>query len=370
MRGLEWRVVTKKRALARKVRLIDVARAAGVSPGVVSQVLGKGKSNSRASAKTAARILDVAQQLDYRPDPSARRLRGVRSNLYGVLVASAGDPLVSFLVQFLDMEATKVGCHTLICNTIGNTALAPDQFDYHVRELLHQGVDGVFCAVHEWFGGDRSELIRQHPNTVFYDDPGIREVCQVSIDREAVGRLAVRHLFERGCRRIGIAVRGFSHPKQAARLRGYMSELAACGLASEERLIYDGEEFRSAVPVCDERGEKWNFPDVIGTRVVDALVRDGGADGIIAPDDFWASVMIRQLRVRGLRVPDDVAVVGYLNHYLADWVDPPLTTISRCPDVVAKEMMRMMERMVKEGALPETERAVQIRPELIVRQST
>lgn len=364
------RLPVKRISPIKKVRLIDVARAAAVSPGVVSQVLGKGKSNSRASETTIARILDVAQQLNYRPDPSARRLRGVRSNLYGVLVASAGDPLVSFLVQFLDMEAAKVGCHTLICNTVGNTALAPDQFDYHVRELLHQGVDGVFCAVHDWFGGDRRELLRLHPKTVFTDDPGIRNVCQVSIDREAVGRLAVRHLFERGCRRIGIAVRGFSYPKQVARLKGYTSEMAACGLAVDGRLIFDGEEFRSAIPICDVRGEKWDFPCIIGARVVDALVRKGGADSIITPDDFWASVIIRELRERGIRVPDDVAVVGYLNHYLADWVDPPLTTISRCPDVMAQMMMQMMERMVKEGPLPETERMAHIQPKLIVRQST
>lgn len=359
----------KKPERIKKVRLLDVARAAGVSSGVVSQVLGNGKSNSRASEETAARILKVARELNFMPDPSARRLRGARSNMYGVLVASAGDPLVSFLVQFLDMEAMKVGCHTLICNTVGNTALAPDQFDHHVRELSHQGVDGVFCAVHEWFGGNRRELLLHHPNTVFYEDPGIAGACHVSVDREAAGRLAVRHLFERGCKRIGIALRGLSSPKQVDRLRGYKAEMAACGLGADNALIFNGEDFRSAVPVCDERRERWDFPCVIGARVVDALVRDGGADGVIAPDDFWASVIIRHLRGRGIRVPGDVAVIGYLNHYLADWIDPPLTTISRCPDEAARQMMRMMERMVRQGPLPEDGRVALVHPKLIVRQS-
>jgi DNA-binding LacI/PurR family transcriptional regulator len=358
-----------KQMRQKRIRLLDVAEAAGVSPGVVSQVLGRGRSNSRASEATRARILDVARSLNYRPDPSARRLRGARSNLYGVLVASAGDPLVSFLVQFLDVEAMKVGCHTLICNTVGDTALAPDQFDYHVRELAHQGMDGVFCAVHDWFGGDRSELVRQHPHTVFYEDPGIPGACHVTVDREAAGRLAVRHLFERGCRRIGIAVRGVALPKQAARLKGYRDEAAACGLRAEDALVFNGEAFSAAVPLCDARGEKWRFPSEIGARVVNALVRGAGADGIVAPDDFWASAIIRELRARGLRVPDDVAVVGYLNHYLADWVDPPLTTISRCPDEAARRMVAMMERLVRDGAIPARERSVVIRPKLVVRQS-
>jgi LacI family transcriptional regulator len=359
----------KRQASIKKIRLVDVAHAAGVSLGVVSQVLGKGKSNSRASKETTARILKVAGDLKFRPDPSARRLRGARSNLYGVLVASAGDPLVSFLVQFLDMEAMKVGCRTLICNTVGNSTLAPDQFDYHVHELLHQGVDGVFCAVHDWFGGNRRELLRIHPNTVFYEDPSIAGASYVTVDREAAGRLAVRHLYERGCRRIGIALRGLSRPKQMARLSGYRAEMAACGLVVSDALIFNGQDFSTAVPVCDDRGEKWDFPSVIGTRTVDALVRDGGADAIIAPDDFWASVIIRRLRARGIRVPDDVAVIGYLNHYLADWIDPPLTTISRCQDEAARRMMGMMEQLVAKGKLPESERVVQVQPKLIVRQS-
>ena len=359
----------KRQASIKKVRLVDVAHAAGVSLGVASQVLGNGKSNSRASKETAERILKVAGELKFRPDPNARRLRGARSNLYGVLVASAGDPLVSFLVQFLDMEAMKVGSRTLICNTIGDSSLAPDQFDYHVQELLHQGVDGVFCAVHDWFGGNRRELLRVHPNTVFYEDPGIAGASYVTVDRAAAARLAVRHLFERGCRRIGIALRGVSRPKQMARLSGYRAEMAACGLAVSESLIFNGQDFSAAVPICDTRGETWNFPSEIGTRTVDALVRDGGADGIIAPDDFWASVIIRHLRARGIRVPDDVAVVGYLNHYLADWIDPPLTTISRCQDEAARRMVSMMEQRVANGKLPESERAVMVQPKLVIRQS-
>ena len=359
----------KRQNGVKKVRLLDVARAAGVSSGVVSQVLGKGKSNSRASQATTERILKVARELKYQPDPNARRLRGSRAKLYGVLVASAGDPLVSFLVEHLDVEAVKVGCHTLICNTVGDTTLAPDQFDYHVRELFHQGVDGVFCAVHDWFGGDRRELLRLHPNTVFYEDPGLPDACHVSVDRVAAGRLAVRHLVERGCRRIGIAVRGLSIPSQVARLQGYREELSACGFSTDKALVFDGDAFGPAVPTCDNHGEKWDFPCEIGEHVVKALVGGAGADAIIAPDDFWASVIIRALHRQGKAVPGDVAVVGYLNHYLADWIDPPLTTISRCPDEAARLMVSMMERLVKSDSLSPEDRSILIQPKLVVRQS-
>jgi DNA-binding LacI/PurR family transcriptional regulator len=68
-------------------------------------------------------------------------------------------------------------------------------------------------------------------------------------------------------------------------------------------------------------------------------------------------------------VPADVAVVGYLNHYLADWTDPPLTTIDLSHAEAARQMIKMMERMIADGSLPSEERGVKIRPRLIVRES-
>lgn len=354
----------------KRVRLVDIAQAAGVSVGVVSQVLGSGKSNSRASETTASKIKEIAAALNYSPNHSARRLRGARSNLYGVLVASAGDPLVSFLVQYLDMEALKVGCRTLICNTIGDTALAPDQFNYHVDELINQGVDGVLCAVHDWFGGNRKALIRKHPNTVFYGDPRIPTASYVSVDREASATLAVRHLVERGYKRIAIALRGSGNLKQSARLLGYRKAMVAVGRKVEERLIFKGDGLEMAIPMCDAQGERWELPPGIGARVVEALVARGRADAIIAPDDFWASVIIRYLREINLRVPQDVAVIGYLNHYLAEWIDPPLTTISRCPDLAARNMVLLLERLIAGTTMDIAERRVVITPKLIVRAST
>ena len=84
---------------------------------------------------------------------------------------------------------------------------------------------------------------------------------------------------------------------------------------------------------------------------------------------FWAATLIKRMRARGIRVPHDVAVVGYLNHYLADWSDPALTTVDLRHTVAAEVMVQMLERMVSEGPLSEVERVVKIKPKLIVRDS-
>ncbi len=102
---------------------------------------------------------------------------------------------------------------------------------------------------------------------------------------------------------------------------------------------------------------------------IDRLVDDGKADAIVAHDDFWAAALMKRLRARGIRVPADVAVIGYLNHYVADWTDPALTTLDLQHALAARQMVEMMAKMITCGALPEDERVAKILPKLIVRES-
>jgi len=349
--------------------LTDVARLAGVSRWIAGRVLNGGLGNSRCSAQSRQRVLDAARLLKYHPNHAARLLCGKRSHTFGLLVASAGDPLRSFLVQYLDVEAVRIGCRTLISNAIGNPAVGPDQFEYHVKQFAERGVDGVLCAVHHWWPGDRRQLLARHPHTVFYEDPGVAGACYVEVDREAAVRAAVRYLVEQGRQRIALAVMTLSRPTHLARRSGYEAELAAHGRSVEERLIFNGEPHGLAFARCDERSGKWDFPVEVMERAVDALVCGARADAVVAHDDFWAAALIRRMRARGIRVPADVAVVGYLNHYLADWTDPALTTIDLRHDVAARAMVEVLERMVSGELPPGARRKVLVEPRLIVRES-
>ncbi len=356
-------------ALDKPATLTDVARAAGVSRWVAGRVLNGGRGNSRVGTATAQRIREAAKTLNYYPNHAALLLRGRRSHTFGLLVASAGDPLRSFLVQYLDAEAVNLGCSVLIGNTFGNPALGPDQFDRYVEEFARRGVDGVFCAVHHWFQGERHLLMARHPNTIFYEDPGVPGAVYVTVDREEAARLAVRRLLERGRQRIGLAVMTLARRPHLARLHGYQRELQAHGLAIDERLIFNGANVRLTFAKYNEAEGRWEFPFETIDAAIDRLVGDGNADAIVAHDDFWAAALIKRLRARGLRVPDDVAVIGYLNHYVADWTDPALTTLDLQHALTARQMVGMMARMITCGPLPEDERVVKILPKLIVRES-
>ncbi len=356
-------------ARAKRATISDVAVAAGVSRWVAGHVLNDGTGNSRVGAETKHRIQEAAAKLNYHANPAAMLLRGKRSRTFGLLVASAGDPLRSFLVQYLDSEAVKIGCHTLIGNTIGRSEVGPNQFDFLMEEFSRRQVDGLFCAVHHWFEGDRVALLARHPNTVFYEDPGIPGVPYVSVDREAAAKLAVEHLVSQGRRRIGLALMTLTRPTHLARRHGYEASLKAHGLPIEDRLVFNGETQTLAYAECNVATSRWEFPAETIDAAIDHLVRDGGADAIVAHDDFWAAAFIKRLRSRGISVPNSVAVVGYLNHYLADWTDPALTTIDLCHEAAAHRMVEMLERMISDGPLPVEERVVKIEPRLIVRES-
>ena len=155
-------------ALDKPATLSDVAHAAGVSRWVAGRVLNGGQGNSRVGAAAAQRIREAAKTLHYYPNHAALLLRGQRSHTFGLLVASAGDPLRSLLVQYLDAEAVKLGCSVLIGNTIGNPAVGPNQFDRYVEEFARRGVHGIFVPFTTGFratGGSSWHGIRIRSST-------------------------------------------------------------------------------------------------------------------------------------------------------------------------------------------------------------
>lgn len=351
----------------KRVRLVDIAEKVGVSRRAVSAVLlGTGGSRVTVGEEKAKEIQRIAQAMGYQPNFAARQLVGKRSHTFGLLVASAGDPLRSFLIQHLDEEAAAHGNRTLI----GNTVIAPDRFDKNVQLFTNSGVDGVLCAVHSWLPGDRTDLLKQHPCTVFYEDPGIPNACFITVDRADAVRQAANYLLKQGRERIGLALTLKSKKSEKERLRGYKEVLNHSDKSfSPGLLFYASPKYKDAHASHDVDTLKWSFPEVVVDDLIEQLVVGEGAEAIIAHDDYWAATLIKRLRYRGIRVPDDVAVVGYLNHYLADFTDPPLTTIDLDHMTAAKEMVSMLERMIGGEELPSDQRQVLIKPRLIVRES-
>jgi len=355
--------------LHKRATLRDISRIAKVSVSVAGTILNGGAgSNSRASKETAARVMEIAAKLGYRPNLAARQLRGKRTHMFGLLVVSAGDPYRALLVERLDVEAIKIGCHSLIGNTVQELQ-GPDQFSYYIDQFTDRSVDGVICAVHRWFPGDRKALLSRHPNTVFYENPGVPGASWVAPDRVEAARMSVRHLFQRGRRKIGLAMLDLPWEYYQERIDGHFAELAECGLEPNRNLLHLGDWRTVAPELITGVVTNVDYLKVLSDRAVDDLVCGQGADAIVAHDDYWAAVLVKRLLRRGIDVPSQVAVVGFSNHYMAPWVDRPLTTVDLCYRASAHYLVEMLERMVTEGPLPEEERVTLVKPQLTIRES-
>lgn len=352
----------------KSVRLIDIAREARVSVSVVGSVLNGGRGNSRVAKETAERILALAEKLNYRASPTAQQLRGKRSNVFGLLVASAGDPLTSFLVEYLDEEVVSHGGQTLI----GNTAVAPDRFETCVDEMVARGVDGIFCAVHGIFPGNRATLLARCPNTVFYADPGIEGATFVEIDQIAAGREAAEHLLSRGRKRLGFALHDPASEASTLRINGIKATIELRRLPASSLSVCRGKRGAWHPSRPDERSMDWRTPADVLDRIVAELVIENRVDAIVAHNDFLASDLLKRLRRRGIDVPGDVAIVGYLNHYLCEYVDPPLTSIDLCHQQAARTMVLAVQEMIADrvGDAPDVGHKLSIEPRVVARDSS
>ncbi len=323
------------------VTLADVAQRAGVSRAVAGHVLNQGRGNTRVGVEAVAAVRTAAAALGYIPNNAALQLRGRRSMTYGLLVESSGDPLRSFLVQHLDEQAVRHGCRLLIGNTVADKV----EFSRNLDDFRQRGVDGVICVMRRLTPGQRTTLATLFPHTVFYSDVANVEAVAVSPDQGAAGRLAVEHLVSVGCTRVAFAMMSAPERADAARLAGFRSAVSVS--AAKPRLIFQGTAPRGSF------AWEWSAEAVAEAvdQAIDALVHRGHADGLVVQNDFWASIFLRRLRVQGIQVPQQVAVVGYLNHYLAEWTDPPLSTIDLDHRAAAVALVAEVERRIASESL-------------------
>jgi DNA-binding LacI/PurR family transcriptional regulator len=223
--------------------------------------------------------------------------------------------------------------------------------------------------VHAWHRADRAALLKSQPNTVFYDDPQTPGAACVIPDTSAAVRQSVEYLASKGRKRIGLVTMSRTLPWHVERVRGYKAEIVAAGLGYDRSLVMVAEEI-GMKPLDDSGSDtSLDYSADLPAIVIDRLVKDAKADAIICHDDFLAAFLLRHLRARGLSVPKDVSVVGYLDQALCNFTDPPLTTVNPQYDDSAKHMVNMLERLIQNEPISKSERTVRVEPKLVPRES-
>jgi LacI family transcriptional regulator len=285
----------------------EVARLSGVSVATVSRVFNDYRD---VRPETRERVLAAARELDYAPSAAARTLVGRRSQLVGVVLFTGHEhpdiqhPFFQDVLVGLKHGIGAVGYDLLL--------FATEQSGAYLRRAQHHRVDGVVL-----WGVDRADpeipkLLGARMPLVAIDLEVVGpRATWVSSDSVAGARLAVHHLHALGHTRIA-TITGLLETKPGReRLEGYRSELASLGLGTPE--------------AYEQRGDFYADTGETAMRALLALPQPPTA--VFAASDEMAIGAVRAARAAGLRVPDDISVVGFDDSRVAALLQPPLTTV-------------------------------------------
>ncbi|WP_298132294.1 LacI family DNA-binding transcriptional regulator [Micropruina sp.] len=297
-----------------RVTMSDVARAAGVSRTTVSFVLNDGNHAGNVSEATKIRVREAAGELGYRPDALARALAAQSTDWYGLITEIVTSPFGSHLVQGAQNEAWRQHRFLLIASADGEETKARRAFEQRAAEkLLEQRVGGVLYAATWHRAVDVPDLLRELPTVLLncFDAKG--ELPSIVPDEVSGGRHATECLIRAGHERIGYINLDPRIPAAVGRLRGWREAHLAAGLTPHEDLTVDGDG------TADSGYE--------GARLL--LDRSAPPTAIFCATDRMAMGAYDAIKERGLRIPHDIAVVGFDNQeVISGYLRPRLTTVA------------------------------------------
>lgn len=327
------------------ISIKDVARVAEVSVSTVSHVVNETRF---VAPKTKKKVKEAIRELGYQPSSLAGALKSNRTKTIGMLVTSSTNPFFAEVVRGVEEDCYRSGYSLILCNS----GEQPGRQSSYLDTLRQKRVDAlVVMTVNRGpqFQQTLGSLV-DLPKVVLDSKP-FPNACAIGDDSVLGGRLATKHLIERGIERIGCLTGPQDHPRSRERLSGFETAMHEAGLAINPDWIVAGEL------------------TALGGYNATTQMLDSGAQpqAIFAFNDLMVMGAYRAIMERGLSIPGDISIMGYDDHEIASYLFPALTTI-RQPSFdlgleAAEILIRHLETKVEIPSL------IHLTPELIIRDS-
>jgi LacI family transcriptional regulator len=323
----------------------DVARLAGVSIATVSRVLNRSAHPVRSEVRE--RVEAAARELDFRPSALARGLAGRETRMLALVLPDVSNPYYPRLLRGAEDAASAEGYALIVCNTDYD----PAKVALYVKLLREKHVDGVLVG-----GGGHD----QPADLVQLVDAGVPiqaigrhalAVASVRIDNLAAGRAATRHLLERGCSRVAFVGGSFTHTTVADRRAGYRQALREAGMDREAQFELEAD-----------------FTPAGGAEAGRRLLGLSPCpDGVFAANDHLAVGLLHALQAAGRRIPQDVAVIGFDDIPLAQFLRPALSSVAVPAYELGAQAVQRLMRQMRGEQVPDT---AWLETRVVAREST
>ena len=305
----------------------DVAKRAGVSVATVSRVLN---DYDNVRGKTAQKVKDAIEELDYHPNFLGRTLRRLETMKILVVLPTISNQFYSRVVKGIQIAALAAGYHPVIATTNGDPAVEKEFIDMAKRKL----VDGTIFLNTTMQAEELSKFAEGYPAVAACELVQGAQISSVSIDDYRAALDAARFLIRMGHRRIAFVGAGQLYNSSQLREKGYRAALEEASLPYLPELTLS-------------EGFSFNAGRRAARRILDMEEKP---DAVFATSDSAAIGVISELGRSGVKVCEDISVMGFDNNQIAEYYNPPLTTVSQPQFDIGQEALRLLINKIQNPA--------------------
>ncbi|WP_455169189.1 LacI family DNA-binding transcriptional regulator [Aegicerativicinus sediminis] len=333
------------------VTIYDIAEKLNLSSSTISRAL---KNHHSIGAKTIKKVQKTAKEMGYTPNIFAASLRSNQTKTIGVLMSRINRPFISTLISGIEDHAQKKGYNILI-------AQSNDSFKNEVEmanALYNSRVSGVICSLAmETVNTDHFKQFQDKNIPVVFVDrtPASINTYKVMIDNYSAGYNATKHLILQGCERIAHFAGSQHRMIYSERRRGYIAALQDHGITIDEKLII---YFNS---LSHEEGVK-------ATKKL--LKSSNPPDGIFTANDTTGVSVIQTAKKMGVKIPEELAVIGFNNDPISSIIDPGLSTITHPAFQMGQTCADQIIHHLEENSDDQLTSVTFLKTEVLVRESS
>lgn len=336
--------------MVKETTIYDIAKALNLSAATVSRGL---KSSELINKSTVKKILNKADEMGYRRNNFASNLRHQQSYTIGIVLHKLNSNFITSVLAGIENITTKAGYDILITHSAENY----EREVANCLNLFHKRVDGIIASLSintkdlEHF----KPFFERDIPVIFFDRVDEEsEQTHVIIDNLRCGYLAVKHLVDQGCKRIALLTSNLKINVYQQRHLGYIKALSDCGIEYNKELVLIKD-------ISEESGLE---------AAQEILKMAPMPDGLFVTNDFEAAICMQELKRNGVRVPEDIAIIGFNNDAIGKIVEPQLTTINYpgkdMGETTARHLINHLQGL---GSITTTNRII-IKSQIIVRASS